>query len=648
MFRPDALARPRWVGNLKQYQIVYDRATDSLALGDSLGNPALNSATGFFHPSAISYWTTDSTFWINNPSGTPASVSDRPDGDIVEKGSVAQLLRSAYATSQATRPVFTCVGCPDGTTLSTSMSERLVDTNPAITSAMLGTSTATERAALINWLRGADNNDDELGPGGGTTVRPSVHGDVLHSRPGVVDYGGTIGTVVFYGSNDGLIHAIDGNRTGATAGRELWAFIPSEFFGRVKRLQANTPEIRFPTTPLGSGAVPRDYFADGSVTVYQKLDATKAIERVIIYVTMRRGGRFLYAFDVTQPGTPKLLWRKSNVQIPALGQTWSDPRVTLVRGHANPVLVMGAGYDAAAEDASPTGPTTMGNAIVVLDALDGSLVKALATDRSVPASVALMDSDFDGFTDRAYAADMGANVYRIDFETSNGASAPSSWAITKFATLNDSAGSRKFFFAPDIVQTRLFTAILIGSGNRERPLLMATSDRFYTLLDYYTAKGAPGAAPIPESALIPTDPAFGYSGTPAGCHLPLAGAGEKVVTGVVSTGGYSYFSTNQPTPPASNSCASNLGLAKTYRVELFCGQSASIDLAGGGLPPSPVIGYVSVQVPGPTPTDPPETRQIPFIIGGFSATLSSLAVSRVPINVDPTRRRTYWFTNKAR
>ena len=37
-----------------------------------------------------------------------------------------------------------------------------------------------------------------------------------------------------------------------------------------------------------------------------------------------------------------------------------------------------------------------------------------------------------------------------------------------------------------------------------------------------------------------------------------------------------------------------------------------------------------------------------FFIGGFSAELSGLAVSRVPINVDPTRKRTYWFTNKER
>ena len=208
---------------------------------------------------------------------------------------------------------------------------------------------------LINWVRGTDNAADERGPGYPTTVRPSVHGDVLHSRPAVVDYGGATGVIVFYGANDGMLHAVDGNRTGSTPGQELWAFLPEEFLGRFKRLRDNKPEILFPSTPTGTKAERRDYFVDGSVTVYQKLDSSRATERVIIYVTMRRGGRFLYAFDVTNPTDPQLLWRTSNAEIASLGQTWSDPQVAMVRGRTSPVLVMGAGYDATAEDPVPPG-----------------------------------------------------------------------------------------------------------------------------------------------------------------------------------------------------------------------------------------------------------------------------------------------------
>src|SRR5207244_1108250 len=85
-------------------------------------------------------------------------------------------------------------------------------------------------------------------------------------------------------------------------------------------MRSNLPEIRFPVTPPGANAAPRDYFVDGAVTVYEKRDAAKAIERVVLYVTMRRGGRFLYAFDVTDPAAPKMLWRKSNSTLSVLGR----------------------------------------------------------------------------------------------------------------------------------------------------------------------------------------------------------------------------------------------------------------------------------------------------------------------------------------
>lgn len=656
MFRPDRLARQRWMGNLKQYQIVYDRVTDSLALGDRFGSPAISASTGFFDPAATSYWTANSDFFVNEPKGTPKSPSDSPDGDIVEKGGIAQGSRTAFASDQSERRVFTCVGCAAGTTLGGNASTRFDSANASITAAMLGTtdpSYPTERKALIDWVRGEDNKGDELGPGGTTTVRPSVHGDVLHSRAAVVDYGGSIGTIVFYGANDGMLHAVDGNRSGDTAGQELWGFVPSEVFGRFKRMRDNTPEVKFPITPPAAVTLPRDYFVDGAVTVYQKLDSAQATERAIIYVTMRRGGRFLYAFDVTTPTQPVMLWRKSNADIPVLGQTWSDARVALVKGNADPVIIMGAGYDAAAEDATSPGATTMGNAVIVLDAMTGALLKTFATDRPVPASVALLDSDFDGYIDRAYAADLGANVYRLDFESAIGDGSSANWRIAKFASLGD--GSRKFFHAPDLVQSRLFTAVLLGSGDREKPLApyyppgSITNDRFYTLLDYGVAKGPSGLAAITESALTAGGSESLPAASAAGCYLAMdASRGEKVVTTAVSTGGYTYFSTNAPTDTFSpTACNTNLGTAKSYRQALFCGLAESREFVGGGLPPNPVVGLVEVQVPANESTgEGEETRQIPFIIGGFNAQLSGLQASRVPINVDPTRRRTFWFTNR--
>jgi type IV pilus assembly protein PilY1 len=238
--------------------------------------------------------------------------------------------------------------------------------------------------------------------------------------------------------------------------------------------------------------------------------------------------------------------------------------------------------------------------------------------------------------------DTGANVYRIDFEPGSGNADPATWQIRTLAALGDASGTRKFFYTPDLVQTSGFTAVMMGSGNREQPLLTTSNDRFYTVIDYKTSKGAPSGSAITEASLIPAGSSLPAGAT--GCYMSLDMAGEKVVTGAVSTGGYTYFSTNKPNTSA-NSCVANLGTATTYRLPLFCGSANSIELVGGGLPPTPVVGAVDVVLSPTTPGGPPVHKQVPFIIGGFNQELSPLAVSRVPVKVDPTRKRTFWMTS---
>lgn len=652
VFRPDGDAKPRWRGNLKQYSFRYDPATDSLSLGDAQGNPAVSGATGFVSPSAVSYWTQSSSFWTNQRLGTPPTASDSPDGEVVEKGGVAQGIRSTYATTQAGRKVYTCVGCI--TTTDLTLNNAKFDTgNALLIPSLFGFSLldSTSKNNLVNWVRGTDNAGDEVGPGGTTTIRPSVHGDVLHSRPAVVNYGGSTGVVVFYGSNDGTLRAVNGNQSGTDAGQELWSFVPEEFFGQLNRLRANSPEIRLSTTtvpliPSASDPSPRNYYFDGPISIYQKMRADGTSEKVYAYATTRRGGRLIYAFDVTIPTQPKFLWKKNQLSIPILGQTWSEPQVAKIKGRTNPVVIMGAGYDSAAEDAAVPGITTQGNAVLVLDAFDGSLVKLFPTERSVPASVSLVDSDSDGFIDRAYAVDMGGNLYRIDFEN-NLLADLLNWGMYKLASLNG-GGTRKFFYGPDVVVTRSFTAVLLGSGDREKPLTGTSSDRFFTVYDKRLVKGTPTLALL-SSPLVAGD--LGRVGTSEsfanGCYIAMSTSGEKVVTAPLTVAGVTYFSTNRPTPPASGSCSANLGEAKVYAAPLFCKAPESKVLLGGGLPPSPIAGDVLVTYTPPGATDP-VVKKVPFVIGAPNPKDSTIEPKKVTLTVPPNRVRKYWFVEGAR
>ncbi|HEX4859023.1 MAG TPA: hypothetical protein VFV17_08385 [Usitatibacteraceae bacterium] len=239
------------------------------------------------------------------------------------------------------------------------------------------------RANLINWVRGQDNAQDENVNASSTDARASIHGDVLHSRPQVVNYnrdGTENDVIVYYGSNDGTLRAVKGGFD-TNGGVEKWAFVAPEFFGQLKRLRDNNVTID-PNTP-------KAYFFDGPITTFThdvnndgKLVATDG-DKVYLFASMRRGGRYIYGFDVTDPDNPKFLWKRgcprldSNVGCDAgfdeLGQTWGEPKIGFVRAAPNtPMLFVSGGFDPAVEDVQPC--LTTANTSTSITALVGGTV----------------------------------------------------------------------------------------------------------------------------------------------------------------------------------------------------------------------------------------------------------------------------------
>lgn len=310
-------------------------------------------------------------------------------------------------------------------TVSSITSQSVAVGNPAITAALLGAGDPAERERLIAWMRGTDNKDEENQNNDPTDVRASAHGDVLHSRPAVVNYnrtGDENDVYIFYGANDGMLHAIKGG-TGTDGGDEQWAFVAPEFFSKLKRLRNQTPII--------SSLNPRGYFFDGSIAVYT-LDKDlngklgDSGDKVYLYVTMRRGGRLIYAFDVTNPTAPKLLWKKGcreatgngtavgsgncDAGFGEMGQTWSQPTIGYLRKWPDkPVLIVGAGYDRPAEDFQPCSITNWSGSQV-----SGvrNVVLPTVMDTTTCTSGAL-----SGGTTTIQSRTMGRGVYILDAAT---------------------------------------------------------------------------------------------------------------------------------------------------------------------------------------------------------------------------------------
>ena len=239
-------------------------------------------------------------------------------------------------------------------------------------------------------------------------------------------------------------------------------------------------------------------------------------------------------------------------------------------------------------------------------------------------------------------------LYRIDFEqqTAEGLSTGvADWEATELANLGSSE-SRKFFFAPDVVLTKSYAIVLLGSGDREKPLAEGTQDYFFAVIDSNLGKGIAGdIGPIEMTDLVSPD-AYASTAEAKGCFLELE-PGEKVVNAPLTIGGVTYFGTNRPTPADPRSCSANLGEARSYQFPPICKTPTFATLEGGGLPPSPVGGVVEI-----TYTDPLSgeevTRHVPFIIGGDNEKHSPIEASRVRIAVPPRRTKIYWHTETER
>lgn len=596
-------------------------------------------------------------------------------------------------------------------------------------------------ASLINWVRGEDNvgNEGLEGPcplqSDGTrvdstgaacdfTVRPSIHGDVLHSRPAVINFGDldnpTNGTeedvVLFYGANDGMYRAINGNQTRSIGsvrpGGELWSFIAPEFFTKLPRLFKDSPRVAYPGIP-DTSATRRDYFFDGNTTFLQDLRAAADSDtggKVYIYLTPRRGGKFIYALDVTTPATPSFLWKRSKTDLAEFGQLWSTPQVATIKGHTGPVLIFGAGYDADVEDLDPAGvidstttaTTDEGRGVIVLDAKTGALVWAVLKDCSVlsstdqtkcvsksgmtysiAADITLFDNNFDGYIDRLYAADTAANIWRIDIPDSF--TAPSDWAVTKFAQLGGSGTSaRKFLFPPEVIPSSAYDIVVAVSGDRTKPLFNNSTttstahnvdNRFYFLIDRDSGSSvASTRATLTETDLLnrtgfkcydPADTTVSivdchYDATDKryendsdaevalvtltqieavddGYYMTLEGLtnatandseGEKGVNAPSVIAGKIYFATNQP-DTSTSSCSANLGIARGYEIDVFSTEVSTKIYPGGGLPATATYGLVTI-----------DGKTHRFAIGPGETVQSPITPD---LNLSGKRKRTYWY-----
>ncbi|WP_439830532.1 pilus assembly protein [Aeromonas caviae] len=611
MFEPDD--GPRWRGNLKKLIFSPDGY-----VADSRGLPAIKF-DGTIIDSAQTFW------------------SSGRDGNVVAEGGAQEMLagksnRSLYVINNAQ------------TRLDQLTKANLVTQagSEAALMTFMQAVTTTELDSLINWTKGLDVDDEDFDTS--TLIRTHIMGDPLHSRPLVLNYGPQSGSPtdapdlrILFGTNAGFLHMF--KDMGSTID-ESWAAIPYEFMANQKALRLNAESAEH---IYGVDSSPVALIKDANRNGVLKSSES---DFVWVFTGLRSGGKAYYAFNVSSPDTPTLKWRLNSLTtgFGELGLTWSVPEVAFVPGVSDPVLIFAGGYDVNKSVLGLGTSDSMGRGIYIVNADTGALIfsatpAATSTSNlrvtgmtdSMPGSVATLDSDGDGKVDRIYVGDTGGNIWRMDLPGTN----KSDWSVFKFASLGSDvtqADDRRFFTQPIVVRTinkqvtrtvvggnvvysyqdRPFDAVLIGSGDRNRPSSEATVRNGYFMLRDYDvvprAANAQARSPIlitdlydvtsdPLSAQTNTD---GILATKAGITTAkgwvnwLNEPGEKSMGAGVVLQGKLYFTSFLPQVQSFQQCTiQSIGAARQYMVDMHYGSSFRyvVDLEGNQTPER----YVEVQ-----------------------------------------------------
>jgi type IV pilus assembly protein PilY1 len=476
----------------------------------------------------------------------------------------------------------------------------------------LGVANASEAEKLINHVGGIDAYDVNRN-GNTTESRAWKLGDIFHSNAVIVGepsryfvdegFSGTGGfyqankdrtKVVIVGANDGMLHAFN-----ASTGVEEWGFIPNSL---LKNLQSM---VSIHTYYVDSSPKVADVWLYSNST-----DTTESADewKTVLICGLRKGGKTYFALNITDNLNPQYLWEfpKSTdaATLTKVGQSWSEPvigRVKIEVGgelYERWVAFIGGGFDKT---------NNTGKAFFVIDIKSGDIIKEFSgltgMNYSFAAPPTAVDTNFDGFIDKIYIADLGGQMWVFDVSF-DGVSkkSDSRWSGKRLFAAPSS--DYRIYYQPAVAFDRYgIPWVYFGTGDREYPNdLSGPRERFYAVKDNGT-----GNYPRTEADLLDVTSSNTFNPTSqAGWFLQLeksADKSEKVLAKPAVFNRLVYFTT-YVYATAANPC-SVPGEAKAYIVEYLSGGGALevddlVDLEGSpsqqrsktigpGAPSNPVI-----------------------------------------------------------
>ncbi len=267
----------------------------------------------------------------------------------------------------------------------------------------------------------------------GVTSRKWMLGAVLHSRPVAINYGKRGGSAsdvvrVVYGSADGILHMVDDD-----TGIEQWGFMPQAVMGSISTLRENTSGS---VLPFGVDGSPIVLIRDKVPTTGAPASRVSGIigdvtgvdgDRVLLFFGLRRGGAAYYALDITDPASPKLVWKITSAGLFRAGQTTVDAgSAALYAPLALAFSTPQVGRIRVDLDESPSTTTDLATHTVLLfgggynggrNSVGSRLGKDATTSKTIDNPLTTSVDERVGLDDGSGSSDKGTALYMIDAAT---------------------------------------------------------------------------------------------------------------------------------------------------------------------------------------------------------------------------------------
>jgi type IV pilus assembly protein PilY1 len=463
-------------------------------------------------------------------------------------------------------------------------------------------STATSPAQYVNYLRGDQTNEV------GSTSTPSTMslrgrtlllGDIVNakltpvvapqlpfsdaSNPGYASFKAAYAsrpTMVYAAGNDGMLHGFNGLLTGAGAGAEQFAYIPSA----VILGPSNTPQVDG-LVALGNPLFVHHYYVDATPLAFDVdfangggVFSSSNDWHTLLIGGLGKGGKSFYAIDVTDPAS------MSNEAAVASKVKWEFTDLTMGYSFGTPIAVKTAKYGWVVALTSGYNNSDGLGYLFLVNPQTGALLEKIATPSAAPGlaqATAFIKNYADYTADSIYAGDLNGHVWRFDLTLPRNSTALYP-APTLLATVTDSSGVAQPITSAPLIEIHPTTRqrfVMFGTGRllSNTDILSSQMQSFYSILDGSAGGFNTVSTPITRAALtlVPdvtagimlTSPSMGWYtdlGIDAGTSIAW-----RVIVNPVAYNGIVSFTTLLP---AGDACSAS-GQSRVYALNYQTGKS---------------------------------------------------------------------------